>query len=352
MIDTQRTAPEEIELWDDARVGAWQDYHLSGMPELLSAANLCHVLLALAGSGLLARLRDPEPATAGRLLDGFDAEVGAGLLRYLTVRGVLVEHGGRFRLTRRGELLTTDVALARLGFYQEAYGPVTRRATDLLTGAASYGVDVTRAAGPLGRHSGTVSTSVYTQIVREALCARSARRLLDLGCGAGSLLVELCLALPDLSGIGVDTAAVSIEAARTLAADAGVDGRAAFAVADAGDPATWPGAAAGADVICTVGVLHELFRDGDQAVIDTLDRYAGVLDCGVLLLGEPELRYDDRENDSDFFLVHVLTAQGLPRGREAWLDLFERTSLRCRRVYRCAGAGPRTCFYELTRRER
>ena len=32
----------------------------------------------------------------------------------------------------------------------------------------------------------------------------------------------------------------------------------------------------------------------------------------MLLLSEPELR-DDQENDSDFFLLHVLTAQGIPR---------------------------------------
>jgi hypothetical protein len=97
-----------------------------------------------------------------------------------------------------------------------------------------------------------------------------------------------------------------------------------------------------------VGVLHELFRDGDDAVIAVLDRYAGALTGEqVLLIGEPELRYDDRENDSDFFLVHVLSRQGLPRDRWAWLDLFARSRLACHRIVTNAVAGPRTCFYEL-----
>jgi SAM-dependent methyltransferase len=355
VIDTRRAEPEDVQLWDEDRIRAWQDYHLSGMPQLLSSMNLCHALLALNNSGILDRLRAGAGAVAAaELLEGLDPEVGAGFLRYLVTCGVLEEHGGRHRLTRRGELLTGDVALARLGFYLEAYGPVTGRMTDLLTGRATYGLDVTRAAGALSRHSGTVSTSAYTLVVLEALRSSGASRLLDLGCGGGSLLVELCQARPDLTGVGIDIAPEAIEAARRLADRTGLAGRVEFAVADAFDPSSWPASCASVDVICGVGVLHEQFRDGDQAVIDILDRYATVVGGEGekrLLIGEPELRYDNQENDSDFFLVHFLTAQGIPRGRPGWLDVFERTSLRCRRVYSNAVAGPRTVFYELVPRE-
>jgi cyclopropane fatty-acyl-phospholipid synthase-like methyltransferase len=176
---------------------------------------------------------------------------------------------------------------------------------------------------------------------------------LDLGCGGGSLLVELCLARPDLSGVGIDIAPEAIEAAERLAASQGVADRVEFAVADAFDPDSWPPVCGEVDLICGVGILHEQFRDGDDAVIDILNRYTRVATGQrTLLFGEPELRYDNQENDSDFFLVHFLTAQGIPRGRAGWLDLFERTRLRCRRVYSSAVAGPRTLFYELTPRER
>lgn len=352
MIETPRTEPESVELWDEQRIRDWQEYHLSGMPQLLSSMNLCHALLALTNSGILARLREAGSGTAETLLDGLDHEVGSGLLRYLTIRGVLATHQGVHRLTRRGELLVGPVALARLGFYLEAYSPVIGLMTDLVTGAATYGVDVSRAAGALSRHSGAVSTSAYTAIVLEGVRERPSVRLLDLGCGGGSLLVELCLARPDLSGVGIDIAPEAIEAARRLATSHGVGDRVEFAVADAFDPVSWPASCRGVDVVCGVGILHEHFRAGDDAVIDILNRYAQVTTRQrTLLLGEPELRYDDRENDSDFFLVHFLTAQGTPRGRAGWLDLFERSRLRCRRVYSCAVAGPRTLFYELTPRE-
>ena len=351
MLDSIRTEPDTVELWDADRIRAWQDYHLSGMSQLISSVNLAHALLALANSGLLDRLRGDTPRPTEELIAGLDPWMASGTLRYLAVCGVLEEHQGTYRLTRRGEMLTGDVPLARLGFYLEAYGPVTGRMTDLVTGAARYGVDVTRASGALSKHSGTVSTSSYTPILLEAMRDTDAHRLLDLGCGGGSLLVELCQHHPELTGIGIDIAPAAIDAARDLARRAGVADRVEFAVADAFAPDTWPEACATAEVICGVGVLHECFRDGDDAVVDIINRYAKVVTGQqTVLMGEPELRYDNQENDSDFFLVHVLTAQGIPRDRAGWLDVFERTELRCRRIYTNAVAGPRTCFYELTPR--
>ncbi|TYC10342.1 methyltransferase domain-containing protein [Actinomadura syzygii] len=346
---TDRASPEVVELWDGERIRGWQDYHLAGVADLISAVNLSQALLALVGSGMLDRLRQDGPCPRDALLDGLNPEVGAGFLRYLSVCGVLEEFGGAYRLTRRGTMLTSDIALARLGFYLEAYGPVTRAMTDLLTGSARYGVDVTRAPAALGRHSGTVSTVSYLPIVRRAMAGRSAARLIDLGCGTGSLLIQLCQADPELTGVGLDIAPEAIAAARETADRAGVGDRARFAVADAFDPATWPDGCDGAEVICGIGVLHEHFRDGDGRVVELLDRYADILTGDrVLLIGEPEVRYDNRENDSDFFLVHVLTAQGIPRDRQGWLAVFGRTRLQCGRLYTSAVAGPRTCFYELT----
>jgi SAM-dependent methyltransferase len=350
--DTPSTGPEHVELCNERQIRAWQQYDISGIPQMISSMNLCHALLALANSGILERLNGAGPCAAETLLEGIDPHIGPGFLRYLTVCGVLDEWRGTYRLTPRGQLQTSDVALARLGFYLEAYGPVTRQMTGLLTGTAKYGVDVTRASGPLSRHSGTVSNTSYVPIIHEAMRGRAANRLLDLGCGDGSLLTELCRRDPHLTAIGIDIAPEAIDAARHRAASHGVADRVEFAVADAFDPASWPAACRAIDVICGVGVLHERFRDGDGAVIDILNAYAGfATGQQTLLIGEPELRYDNRANDSDFFLVHVFTAQGIPRDRAGWLGLFDKTALRCVRVYTHAVAGPRTCFYELTTRD-
>jgi SAM-dependent methyltransferase len=344
-------APETVELWDGDHIRAWQDYHLSGAADLISAVNLAHALLALADSGLLGRLSAEEPRPVAKLLADFDEETGTGFLRYLAVCGILEEHRDTYRISRRGTMLTGDIALARLGFYLEAYGLVTARAAQLLDGSATYGVDVIRDHKALGRRSGMISTASYIRVVREAMRGQKATRLIDLGCGGGSLMVRLCLDNPELSGYGIDIAAEAVSDAQELAEREGVADRARFAVADAFDPATWPDDCAEAEMICGVGVLHEKFRDGDEAVVALLNRLATMLVGGrTLLIGEPELRYDNRENDSDFFLVHVLTRQGIPRDRAGWLAVFERSALRCTRIYISAVAGPRTCFYELAPR--
>ncbi|MFJ3090086.1 methyltransferase domain-containing protein [Streptomyces sp. NPDC086838] len=349
LAGTAETAGAEIlELRDEALIDTWQQFQTSSMPELISAMHLCQILQAVAETGLLDRLRDGRRSLETGLLDGMNQRVGENILRYLVVRGLLEEWQGSYHFTHRGRLLTSEISLARLGFYVEAYGPVTRRTADLLTGAAVYGEDVHRSNGPLSRHCGTVFAKYYTPIVLEAMRDRGAKRILDLGCGAGQLLVDACLNDPDITGVGLDIAPAAVEVARELARSHGLEDRLEFVVADAFDPSTWPEPCHGVEVISMIGVLHEHFRDGDKAVVDILDAYAGYLTGEkMLLVGEPEPFYDDRENDSDFFLMHVLTDQGFPVDRKAWATVFDRTGLTCRRVLTRATAGPRMCFYDL-----
>lgn len=343
--------PDLMEVWNDEQIGPWHSYHISGMPELISSMHLCMSIYAFVESGCLERLRAREWASPVEILGEGDTDTGRGFLRYLRVCGVLDRREGCYRLSPKGTLLTSEISLARLGFYLEAYAPVTARMTDLITNKVEYGRDVTRAGGALSRHSGTVATVSYVGLVAEALSDRQPRRILDIGCGDGSLILQLCARLPELSGAGIDISRAAVDNARADSERGGLADRTNFEVADAFAPDTWSEKAAEADVLVGVGVMHELFRDGEDAVIAVLDRLADVLTEGkVFLLGEPELRYDNRENDSDFFLVHVLTGQGIPRDRTAWLDVFRRSRLRCERVITNAAAGPRTCFYELTAR--
>jgi SAM-dependent methyltransferase len=342
---------EILELRDEDLIGTWQDFQLSSMPDLLGSLHLCHAIHALAKSGLLDRLRSGHHSTETGLLDGMNQRISSNVLRYLALKGVLEQWQGTYRLTRRGALLTSEISLARLGFYLEAYGPVVQRTDDLMTGQAAYGTDVHRSNGPLSRHCATIFAKYYTPIILETMRDRGAKRILDLGCGGGQLLVDACLNDPEITGVGLDIAPAAVEIARDLARSHGLEDRLDFVVADAFDPTTWPEVCSGAEVITGIGVLHEQFREGDKAVVDILNAYADFLTGEkMLLIGEPEPFYDDRENDSEFFLMHVLTDQGFPVNRAAWFDLFTQTRLSCRRTLTWATAGPRMCFYDLVPR--
>nr|ACN39749.1 SibZ [Streptosporangium sibiricum] len=329
----------------------WQDFQLSGMPQLISAMHLCQAVHALAETGLLAELRAGLSREHIDSLSGLDPELVRGFLSYLVVRGVVDDLPDGYRLSRRGELLTTDVSLARLGVYAGAYGAVTARTGDLLTGRARYGVDVHRDGGALGRHCATLFEVFHSETIRTATERRGIRTMLDAGCGAGQLLIDACRRDERLTGIGLDNSPEAIAVAEKLAREHGVADRIQFFVADAFEPETWPEACRDADAMCIVSALHEHFRHGEDAVIELLRRYAGALPAlEMLLVGEPELLYEDRENHDDFLLVHVLTGQGLPRDRNAWLPVFEKAGLRCEHIYMRPGAGPRLCFYDLNPR--
>jgi cyclopropane fatty-acyl-phospholipid synthase-like methyltransferase len=239
--------------------------------------------------------------------------------------------------------------MAQLGFYMEAYGPVISAASELALGRKRYGAEVQRNGEALGRHSGVLFHHFYTPIVLEVLREHQARVVLDLGCGAGRSLVDACLRNPSLRGIGLDLSEGAISAARELAAENGLSDRLTFVVGNAFEPKSWPKICSEADVIMAVGVLHEHFRDGEAAVIRLLDVFAELLHQRVkgLLVGEPELYYDRKQHDPDFYLAHILTAQGFPRARTQWLELFDKTRLRCRRVLVRPQAGQRLAFYDL-----
>ncbi|MFG1780767.1 SAM-dependent methyltransferase [Micromonospora sp. NPDC049051] len=340
-----------VEFREAEQLRAWQDFHLSKMPELISSMHLCQAVFAMLDSGLLQRLRNGQHRTEDGLLDDLDERMGPGFLQYLTIRGVLEQRDGGVHLTRWGELLTSDVSLARLGIYVGAYGPVTSRMSDLLTGRVRYGEDVNRNGGPLGAHCATLFSIFHTPVVLRAMQGRDVTCVLDVGCGGGQLLVDACLRDKSLRGVGLDISPEAVEVARDLARREGVDDRVEFMVADGFAPETWPEAAFKADGLCAVSALHEHFRDGEQAVVDILDTYARVLpEQKILLVGEPEMLYVDNENHDDFFLVHLLSGQGLPRDRSAWLAVFEKTALECRLIYTRPGAGPRICFYDLAPR--
>ncbi|WP_413804426.1 SAM-dependent methyltransferase [Streptomyces sp. OE57] len=344
-----RAAPETVELTDAGPRAVWRDYRESGLDQMIKNTYLFMTLDACARAGLLDRLREGQTASE-ELFEGMDRKLAESVVRYLELQGV-VEDGkeGAWRLTERGQLLTSEASRAMLGFYGEAYGPVISRAADLLVSQATYGRNVARDTAALGRHSATLFHRFHTPTVLNALGDIDAQCILDVGCGAGRLLVDACAQNPNLRGVGLDISPDAIDVARQLAFTAGVDDRLEFVVGDAFHPESWPAVCREADTLVAVGVVHEFFREGEERVVALFDTFAELLRSGLkgFILGEPQLRYDNAEDDSEFFLVHALTAQGFPLRRELWLDILARTQLRCRRLLTRPEAGQRLVFYDL-----
>jgi SAM-dependent methyltransferase len=341
-----------VEIQDQRVEQAWYDYRHSGMPQILDGYHKAVVLAALQRTGVIQRMREGSTELS-ELLGALDPYFGEKLLGWLSTAGYTRSTEDGYALTEAGDALLSDTSLAQLSFYIEAYGPVTRQLEDLLRGTAQYGRDVQRDGGALGRSCDSLFELYHIDVALAAFAHRSATCALDLGCGSGGFLIEAARRDQNFRGIGLDISADAIEEGIRRADKAGVSDRISFCVADAFDTATWPDDCARADALFAMGVLHERFRNGEEAVIEVLNGFAAAWSKGLtsIILGEPELYYDRQNNDSDFDLVHILTLQGFPRRQTEWLDLFQRSDLECRAVFSRRNAGPRCAFYDLVPRD-
>ena len=329
---------------------AWNEYLAAGLDKDLSSFHLCLVLQALHTSGLAKRLNDMRDQKIDDVIKGYDQHTARHMINYLTIRELIIVNNDKVRLTEYGQRALSDISLAQIGFYVEAYAPVLFNMSKLLTNEKTYGTDVERNGQALGAHCATLFEYFHTEIILEILEKTKATSLLDLGCGGGMMLIDSCKHKTSLSGYGLDIAPGAIEYAKNFAKKEGLADRAKFAVGDAFDPATWPLEYQNVDAISAVGALHEHFRDGEQAVINMLNIFADLIkrkNAKCFILGEPELYYDRYENDPDLYLIHIFTAQGFPRRRELWMKIIEKSNLYCEQVYTRSGIGPRFCFYLL-----
>lgn len=177
---------------------------------------LFHVLYALAEVGLLERLARGEsfhPAAE----PGLDGETLGALARYLFGLGYLDRRGdGSYRLGV--ELGERDGDFLRMFF---AYDDLFSHLAPVLRGERSYGRDLFRDPALDALASGRICRGFSYPAVVRRVEELAPERLVDLGCGSGELLIELCRALPELRCLGVDLAPEAVAVARWKLAEAG-----------------------------------------------------------------------------------------------------------------------------------
>ncbi|CCP04481.1 Multifunctional cyclase-dehydratase-3-O-methyl transferase tcmN [Erwinia amylovora Ea644] len=327
----------------------WIEIERAGVIKSVSNYLLCQVIFACHQAGIAASLYQQEEINEEEIYKNRDSYLCKHLLNYLETHDLLTVKNNTIRVKKEAEGWFSPVAGAQLGFYLEAYGPVVREIPSLISGKSIYGTDVLRNGRALGIHCATLFQSYHTDTVLQALSDKSSSHILDLGCGAGQFLIDACLRDPSLTGVGLDISAPAIEEANELCIKYNLTNRLTFVVGDAFQPNSWSEECRKADVICAVGVIHEHFRDGEQAVINILNIYAKSMKnkCKRFILGEPEIRYDLEKNDCDLYLVHIFTAQGFPRYREEWMEIIEKTDFDCLGVYSRPHGGPRFNFFVL-----
>jgi SAM-dependent methyltransferase len=118
--------------------------------------------------------------------------------------------------------------------------------------------------GPLGREWLPSIADVHARLLAEPPA-----RIADIGCGLGWSSIGMALAYPKVSVDALDLDAPSIEMARRHAADAGVNDRVRFVVADAAST----GLTGGYDLITLFESFHDMAHP--VAILEELERLLG-----------------------------------------------------------------------------
>jgi SAM-dependent methyltransferase len=257
---------------------------------LTRAASQLALLRAGLASGAFSALA--EPKTADELAEalGAPADLCAALLRAAHASGFAERRGARYRRSRLvawlGESEDAEAACAMLDQAALSYAPALDRLPALLRGAARprWGGDeeVARTA----RASRLLEARALAALDRVP-GVRTARRIVDVGCGEGTFLAALLTRYRDALGLGVEREPAVAERARRRFAAAQVHRRAEVWV---GDVLVADLPAGAFDLALLNQVLHYCTDSQRDALFARLfDRIAS---GGVLAIQTPVLQED------------------------------------------------------------
>lgn len=305
---------------------------------------LSQIYHAWTRTGVIAALREAGRAGASVAELACSCEVDervlAPTLYYAALADIAVDkHGDRYALSAEGERLLNERVEYSLTAFVGAYGNVLEALPALLRGEARYGVEVHRRGDLLAIASFGATRSNFPFIVEE-LRRLGGRKVVDLGCGAAGVLIEFCRLDHALSGVGLDISPAAIAEARRRVDEAGLTGRIELIEGDITQIGAWKTAPAiaGADTFHCSGMLHELLRDGEEAVVALLRQLKHSFPGRLLFLGEFDGRTEadyraepDRlKRTKDLWyqdLIHPLTLQGSPIPRRRWLAILQRAGV-------------------------
>jgi hypothetical protein len=291
------------------------------------------VLEALERSGILDSLQRPASTrmlAARHCVDGVILEAA---LRFLAGRTDLVaEQRGKFRLTAA----TDQNARFLVDQYLGAYGRISVLFERVLRDpAAGFSlVDRRRHAEAFSRVE-----PMGPNFVADFVLQLGFNHLLDLGCGAGTLLVNVATRAPEFSGWGLDQNRWMCIAARKRLATAGLSRRVRIFAGDARhlERSVPAHVRKQVNVVCAASLANEfLAQDGKQAV-EWLREMKMLFSGRTLLVADyyGTVRPGEPAGLQEIALHNFLQAvsgQGIPPGSlDGWQQIYR--AARCRLVY-------------------
>lgn len=237
---------------------------------------------------------------------------------------ILKKNDATYMLDTKGKLLV-DVAG---GWFNGVYGyeGVFHHLEALLRKEKTYGTDLCKRLDSVTTGSEAMEQWLHFPLAIEMITRGGFRHVLDLGCGTGTFLHDLCVSHHEINGYGIDVSPELIGAGSEQAKQAGLQERLHLLVADIAHLDNVKHVLHGVDVATAFLLLHELLYAGVDGVVETLRDFRGVFPGVPLLVFEiirptPE---DMRKRPGmmvQYLLHHDLSHQKLVSS-QAWHDIF------------------------------
>ncbi|MDT0464455.1 class I SAM-dependent methyltransferase [Streptomyces gibsoniae] len=300
--------------------------HRETAADLAADAALLEIAEALGLSSLLDRT---EPLTLDEMCAAAALPEPAvtSFLRALLAAG-LVEQGSDARnFVPCADMADRRYAAGYLSWSLNANRPYIDHAPEFLRDPEAAGRRYSRDGRRVAVSSRWVgSRGFYPGVIAE-ITGRKPRRIVDLGAGAGGLLIRLLSTLPDCTGLALDLSPAACDAAERAAAEAGMGERLEVVNRSVESLVDDPSPLRDADVVHAGFVMHDVA--GRPDVLDGVLRacHASVADGGCLVVTDA-VPYAEGERERAFSALftylHASSMDVRLPAEEEWRAAFRR----------------------------
>ncbi len=257
-----------------------------------------------------------------------------GFLQYLANEGyVIITESRKIKLTSKGEKIVEFYP-----WYKLLIGGYAKSFQQLAPALSVNGFYASRDSLNVGIGSCGISQHDALPMTRRLLDRVSIKlnTIVDLGCGDGSYLIDLCKSFPEIHALGLDPDQDTVKVAMVEAKAQGVANRVSIKVGDAKD-LSFLSKETGPFCFITAFVLQEILeQSGRDEIIVMLKRIINIYPDSYWIVIEVDHRPEDSSVMSSglglayynpYYLIHNITEQRLEK-LEFWNLLFQEVGLK------------------------
>lgn len=310
-----------------------EDYLVKGLQPIRQFV-LAHALYYFIDSGIQQQIYQTGPKEIRDIAEHLkiDEERLYGFCNYLMNEGFVNLCGTSVELTEKGKSVSDFWPWYKLliGGYSQSFLQLPVVMMDGEKYADRDGVSVGIGSCGISQYDALPMTHSLLHKIQGKYSS-----IVDIGCGDGSFLLDLCKSISDVNCVGIDPNLASIAIAKKMAIDYGLADR---VVMLAGQAPTIPETLPDDGPFCflTAFVLQEILeQSGRETIVKMLDSVFNRYPDSYWIVIEVDHQFDNTEVMTNglglayynpYFLIHQITEQKLEK-RDFWEQLFKDAGL-------------------------